>query len=90
MSHNTDVMLNVVGKIHQVRPNQKYHNYGTFKLEESRVLPFDLNPSEYYVISSWDTNSYIRVGPDGSFTVFDHYGEELEVGKEYILIRPAF
>ena len=52
-------------------------------------LPITLQDGKRYVISAWDTNVYIK-GVDGSFEIVETYGNELEDGREYLLICPKY
>ena len=53
-------------------------------------LPYDLNVSQIYIITSWNSNHYIRALTGDCFKVIEHYGADLDCIKEYILTQPKF
>ena len=69
-----------------------------FKLETEWSVPDDFFIELYdgvtYVLTKWDSNHIIRftkIKPDcNHFETIEQYGKDLEVGKEYILIRPKY
>lgn len=84
--------IEVTGKIHPIVPNRKPEVKGVFFMPDDFVLPFDLEDGHHYIITAWDTNCYIlgvESNPLG-YETFDLYGERLEAGKEYMLLKPAF
>lgn len=61
-----------------------------FKLSQINKLPIDLKPGTVAIISSWDSNFYVKVFEDNIFEIFDEYGAPISLDKEYILIIPRY
>lgn len=53
-------------------------------------LPIDLEPEATYIITSWNSNTICKAIGNKSFEVIEHYGEQLQIGKDYMLILPCY
>lgn len=49
----------------------------------------DLLPDTQYILTSWNSNSYFKLEAD-VIKISHHYGEPLEAGKEYLIIKPSY
>ena len=43
-----------------------------------------------YIITNWQTNAFVTGNEAGGFDLDNLYGEELVIGDEYLLIKPAY
>lgn len=53
-------------------------------------LPIDLVENNLYIITSWNSNTYIRAISSKSFQIEESYGAEFTLGKEYLIILPCY
>jgi len=53
-------------------------------------LPISLENEKFYTISNWTTNYIIKGCGGKSFEVMEHYGSDLKMGEEYMLICPVY
>lgn len=49
-----------------------------------------LEEGEQYILTSWNSNTYFNYQGFNNIKVTDHYGADLEEGKEYIIIYPRY
>ncbi len=60
------------------------NHLGKYTLDSIDTTPFCLEEGAKYIIVSWNSNTHITATGRRSFTIDNHFGQELEIGKEYL------
>lgn len=78
----------------QVRGNvypelrQERQILGNFKFTDLNRLPFDARDEQIYIITCWNSTSYIKAGTESRYTVLETLGEPLALDTEYLVLSP--
>ena len=90
MSCSSNLEVNVVNNVVTAK-NVTFDEIINHGLNEFIIkgLPY-MELDKKYIVSSWNSNTYIEYKGDNIIFVSDHYGEELQTGKEYIIFCPRY
>ena len=62
-----------------------------FKFTDSiESIPFYLDEGQTYIITAWDCNHYIKAVDRNNYKIIESHGSQLEVDKEYLLIKTRY
>lgn len=86
-----------IGEFDRLREKASQHKFEMDHLEKvgdrytCNSLPIDLSiDDEIYVLTSWNSNHYIKSKGAKEFEVIESYGEKLRTGKNYLIIAPCY
>lgn len=61
-----------------------------FQFNDIEISPYPLTEGCNYIITSWNSNTYIIASNYNRFDIKEHHGVKLQVDKDYIIIKPRF
>ena len=82
----------IIGKLIEPTISGASWHSQTFRFSDLYEIPIDLPDLDeaIYIVTCWDSNIYIRVHSDKTFSIIDTYGTKLTIDKEYIIIKPSY
>ena len=71
-------------------PTRDYERSKPLEFTNLEISPYPLVKGANYIITSWNSNTYITATGVDTFEIKEHHGAKLCLDKEYLFIRPMY